>query len=76
MIKNKSWRKGIIWLTHPHYCSSLKSGQELKQGRDMETGADAEVMEGAAYWLPHHGLLSLFSYRTHNPPRVVPPIVG
>jgi hypothetical protein len=44
-------------------------GQELKQGRNPEAGADAEAMEGAAYWLTQHNMLSLFSYRTqyHQP---------
>jgi hypothetical protein len=37
-------------------------GQELKQGRNLEAGMDAEAMEGAAYWLAPHGLLSLLSY--------------
>ena len=40
------------------------------QGRNLEAGADAEAMEGAAYWLAPHGLLSLLSYRTQvNQPR-------
>ena len=47
------------------------SGQELKQGRNLEAGADAEAVEGAAYWLASHGLLSLLSYRTQgHQPRV------
>ena len=36
----------------------------------METQAGQELMQrpwkGAAYWLAHHGLLSLLSYRTQN----------
>ena len=32
----------------------------------MEAGADAEAMEGAAYWVASHCLLSLLSYRTQN----------
>ena len=41
-------QRGVIWLTLPCYCSSLKeeSGQELKQGRNLEVEADAEAMEG------------------------------
>ena len=37
---------------------------EGRLGRNLEAGADAEAMEGAAYWLAPHGLLSLLSYRT------------
>jgi hypothetical protein len=44
-----------------------KSGQELKQGRNLEAGTDAGAMEGAAYWLTSHGLLSLLSYRITKP---------
>jgi hypothetical protein len=43
-----------------------KSRQELKQSSDLEAGPDAEAMEGAAYWLAPHGLLSLLSYRTQG----------
>ena len=42
------------------------SGQKLTQGENPEAGADAEAMEGAAYWLSLHGLLSLLSYRTQE----------
>jgi hypothetical protein len=36
---------------------------------NLEAGADTEVLEGAAYWLAPHGLLSLFSYgiQDHQP---------
>lgn len=39
-----------------------KSGsrQELKQGRNLKAGTDAKAMEGAAYCLAPHDLLSLF----------------
>ena len=40
-------RKGFIWLTLPHHCSSLK---EVRTGaqicRNLETGADADAKEG------------------------------
>jgi hypothetical protein len=41
----------------------------LTQGKDPEAGADTETMEGSAYWLASHGLLTLFSYTTqdHHP---------
>jgi hypothetical protein len=42
------------------------SNSELKQSRNLEAGADAEAMEGAAYCLTPHGLLSLLSYRTQD----------
>jgi hypothetical protein len=29
-------------------------------------GIETEMVEGAAYWLAHHGLLSLFSYTTQD----------
>jgi len=41
-----------------------KSEQELKQGRKLKVNTVGEAMEGAAYWLASHGLLSLLSYRT------------
>jgi hypothetical protein len=72
--KSKLGRKGFIWRTLPHHCSSQKkSRQELKQGRNLETGANAEAMEGAAYWLAPHGLLSLLAYRNqdHQPWSVI-----
>jgi hypothetical protein len=46
------------------YFSRKQSLTEGSQGRNLEAGADAEAMEGAAYWLAPHGLLSLLSYRT------------
>ena len=51
-----------------------KAGQELKQGRKLE--ADTEAMEGAAYWLTPHGLLSQISYGTQDhQAKVSPPTV-
>lgn len=35
-----------------------RSGQELKKSRNLEAGDDAGAMEGTAYWLASHGLLS------------------
>jgi hypothetical protein len=37
---------------------------QSRASTDLEAGDDAEAMEGAAYWLAPHGLLSLLSYRT------------
>jgi hypothetical protein len=45
------------WVAHYY---SGKSGQELKQGRNLKAGTDAKAMEGAAYCLAPHDLLSLF----------------
>jgi hypothetical protein len=43
--RSKLGRKGLIQLTHPHCCSSLK---EVRTGTQagQEAGADAEAMEG------------------------------
>ena len=58
--------KGFFDLHFPitvHHQRKLE--QELKEGRNLEAGADIEaIWRGAAYWLAHHGLLSLLSYRT------------
>lgn len=40
---------------------------EGSQGRILEAGADEEAVEGAAYRLASHGLLSLLSYRLRSP---------
>jgi hypothetical protein len=62
--QNNSGRKGLVWLTLPHYHSSLKEARaRTKEGRNPEAGADAEAWSGAAYWLVLHGLLILFPYR-------------
>ena len=54
-------------LFHSGFHHQKQSGQELKQGGNLEAGADAEAMEGAAYWLAPHSLLSLLSYnRTYG----------
>ena len=46
----------------------FKSGEDrnLKKSRNLEAEADTEAMEGAAYWLTPHRLLSLLSYRTQD----------
>jgi hypothetical protein len=69
----KLGRKGLIWLTLPHYCSLLK---ELKQGRNLEAGADTEAMEGCHLlscftWL----WFSLIEPRTTSL-RMAPPTMG
>jgi hypothetical protein len=45
MTKKQLGRKGIIHLTFPHCCSSLK---EVRTGTQagQEAGADTEAMEG------------------------------
>jgi hypothetical protein len=49
-------RKGLIQLTLPHCCSSLK---EVRTGTQagQEAGTDAEAMEDAIYWLAQLDLL-------------------
>ena len=44
-------------------------GSHVIKGQDRNSnrsGADAEAVEGAAYWLAPHGLLSLLSCRTQD----------
>lgn len=36
------------------------------QGRNLEARTDEEAVEGAAYWVAPHGLLSLLSYRSRT----------
>jgi hypothetical protein len=46
--QNNWGRKGFIWLTLPHHCSSSKevrTGQKLKRGRNLEVGDGAEAVE-------------------------------
>lgn len=43
-----------------------KSGKELNQGRNLEARVAEGPQGSAAYWLAHHGFLSLPSYRTKN----------
>jgi hypothetical protein len=76
--KRKLGGKGLSSL-HSHIAvhHQRKSGQELTQGRNLEAGADVEAMEGAAYWAPSTGLLSLLSYRPRTTSlALVPPIMG
>ena len=54
------------WCFHTTVPHPKKSRQTLKQCRNLETGADAEAVEGAAYRLAPHSLLSLLSFRTQN----------
>ena len=68
--QNNSGRKGLVWLTLPHYHSSLKEARaRTKEGRNPEAGADAEAWSGAAYWIAPHCLLSLIYNRAwdHQP---------
>jgi hypothetical protein len=66
--KSKLGRKEFFWLTLLYHSvhQQSQSGQELKHKRNLEAGADAEAMEGAAYWLVPHDLLSLLSYRLQD----------
>ena len=67
MVKATQGGKGFLGLHfHTIVHHWRKSGQELKQNKNLQAGADAEVMEGAANWLPLPGLLSLLPYRTKN----------
>ena len=50
---------GVHFHITVHYWRKLGQAQT---GQDP----DAEAMEGAAYWLALHGLLSLLSYRTQD----------
>jgi hypothetical protein len=53
------------------------SNRNSSQGRNLEAGADGEAMEGAAYRLVPHDLLSLLSSRTQDhQPRDAPPTMG
>jgi hypothetical protein len=70
--RSKLGRKGFIWLTLPHCCSSPK---EVRTGTQagQEAGVDAEAMEGCS-------LLACFpwlAYRTKTAsPEMVPPTRG
>ena len=44
----------------------IKGSQDRNSSRAGTWRKDAEAMEGAAYWLAPHGLLSLLSYRTQD----------
>jgi hypothetical protein len=53
-------RKGLFGLCfHIVVHHQSRSVQKSKQGRNLEAEANAEAMEGAAYWLAHHGLLTM-----------------
>jgi hypothetical protein len=59
-----AWRV-LIWFVNPNLLfitEAVRTGAQA--GQEPEAGAEAEVMDGAVYWLVHHGLLSLLSYRT------------
>lgn len=72
--QSTSGRKVLVQLTLPHHCSSLK--EVRRQGRILEAGANAKAVEGAAYWLVLHGLLSLPSYTRITHPGMAPPAMG
>jgi hypothetical protein len=49
VTKNNLGRKGFIWLTLPHHCSSLKEDRtETQTGQEPGGRVDAEAMEDAA----------------------------
>lgn len=74
MTKSKLWRRGFIWLTHPHSWLSLEGGQDRNSNK---AGADTEAMEGCcslacSSWLAQPAFLQ-------NPgplDRVAPPTMG
>ena len=54
--------KSLFQFTFPGNISSLREVREETQiGQEPGGRADTEAMEGAAYWLPPHDLLSLLS---------------
>jgi hypothetical protein len=55
-------------LTCPRSQSIIGGVRAGTQGRNLEAGTEAEDMEGAAYWLASHGLLSLVLYNPGPPP--------
>ena len=66
--QNNLERKGFIWLTFPHHCSSSK---KVGTGISNRVGIwRQELMQSpwrdAADWLAPHALLSLLSYRTQD----------
>jgi hypothetical protein len=80
----KTGRKGSIWLTLLHHCSSPKEviGKFIRNwnsGR-AETWRQ-ELMQrpwrGAACWLAFPGLFGLLPYRTQDhSPEIAPPTIG
>jgi hypothetical protein len=45
--QNNLERKGFVWLTLSHSCSSSKEARiGIQQSRHLKAGADAETMEG------------------------------
>ena len=59
--------KEIVYLAYTStslFNTKGRQDRNSKQGRNLEAGADAEAMEGGAYCLASHCLLSLLSYRT------------
>lgn len=58
-------RKRVIGFCSVSLHYRKKSGQKLKQGRNLEQ-EHAEAIEGAAYWIDPHNLLSLLSYRIQD----------
>jgi hypothetical protein len=72
MTKKQLGRKGLIQLTLPHCCSSLKEvriGTQASQG----VGADAEAMEGCTLLACFHWLPRLPAQWWSHPQRVIPP---
>lgn len=68
MNHNNQKQIGEEWVhfVYRSYCSSLEEIRTGTQARNLGAGAQAEVIEGAAYWLSHHGLLSPFFKRTQD----------
>ena len=66
MTKSKPGRKRLIRLTLSHPSLSLKEVSRSSCRAGPWRQGRYRGMEGAAYWLPPHGLLSLLSYRTQD----------
>jgi len=60
--------KERVYLAHTLFTVITGGSQDRKSSRagTRRQGADAEAVEGAAYWLAPHGLLSLLSCRTQD----------
>jgi len=55
-----------LQLTLPAHCSPSLEDVRTGVQASWNPEADTETVEGAAYWLASHGLLSLLSFRTHD----------
>lgn len=58
---------GLLFHITIHYWRT--SGQELKQRRNWRQEPMQRQSKGAAYWLAHHGVLGLLSYKIWPTPQ-------